>query len=104
MTGRLFPIAPGHPDVSHEAYPPAVADRWETVLDYVRATAAEYRDDGWEVTEVHTGDVTRLTDDPFGFDVLAPDNEFDELEAIVDAVTSTEPASIRPTTGASGFS
>jgi len=67
--------------------PPVVADRWEELLDDARATAAEYRDAGWEPLLVHTGDVTPLADDRFGLDVLAPDDEYDALEAFVDGVT-----------------
>lgn len=67
-----------------DAYPSAVADRWDDLLEDARATAAEYREDGWDVLVLHPGDVTPLTDDPFGLDVLAPDNEFEELRTVVD--------------------
>lgn len=89
--------------MSREEYPPAVADRWETVLDDVRATAAEYRDDRWEVLVIHTGDVTPLTDDPFGLDVLAPDDEFDDLAALVDTVTFDQTSVYRADDGGVRF-
>lgn len=73
-----------------DGYPPAVADRWDDVLADARATAAEYRDRGWTVTVIHPGDVTVLTDDPFGLDVLAPDGEFADLEAAVDRASFEE--------------
>ena len=69
-----------------DEYPPVVADRWEDVLADASATAAEYREEGWAVLELHPGDVTPLTDDPFGFDVLAPDDEFADLRAAVEDV------------------
>lgn len=67
-----------------DAYPQAVADRWETLLADAAATAAEYREEGWDVLVVHPGDVTPLTDDPFGLDVLAPSDEFETLEELVE--------------------
>ena len=70
-----------------DEYPPAVADRWDDVLADARATAAEYREDGWDVLELHPGDVTPLLEDPFGLDVLAPDNEFEDLTAVVEGIT-----------------
>ncbi|WP_152039812.1 DUF7529 family protein [Salinigranum salinum] len=64
-------------------------DRWEAVLDDMEATAADYRDEGWTVVELHPGDVTplppatggdALADDRVGLDVLVPDNEFETVE------------------------
>lgn len=57
-----------------------VVEPWEAVMEDMEATAAEYREDGFSVIELHPGDVT-ITDEP-GFDVLVPDDEYDELEAI----------------------
>lgn len=65
--------------------PPVVADRWEDLLSDARATAAEYREEGWDSLLVHTGDVTPLAGDDgdrFGLDVLAPDDEYARLEAL----------------------
>lgn len=70
-----------------DEYPPAVADRWEDLLGDAQATAAEYRKKGWDVLALHPGDVTPLTDDPFGLDVLAPSNEFDDLQDLVEDLT-----------------
>jgi hypothetical protein len=67
--------------------PPAVADRWQELLEDADAIAAEYRDDGWETLVVHPGDVTPVTGDPFGLDVLAPGDEFEALEALVETAT-----------------
>lgn len=63
-----------------------MADRWDDVLADASATAAEYREDGWDVLELHPGDVTPLTDDTAGFDVLAPDNEFADLREVVEGL------------------
>lgn len=67
--------------------PPAVADRWQELLADADATAAEYREADWETLVVTPGDVTPLDGDPFGLDVLAPGDEFEALEALVDDVT-----------------
>lgn len=67
-----------------DEYPPAVADRWEELLADATATAEELREDGWDVLVLHPGDVTPLFEDRFGLDVLAPSDEFDELEALVE--------------------
>ena len=67
--------------------PPAVADRWQELLADAEATAAEYREAGWETLVVKPGDVTPLDGDPFGLDVLAPGDEFEALEALVEDVT-----------------
>jgi hypothetical protein len=67
--------------------PSAVTDRWQELLEDADAIAAEYRDDGWETLVVHPGDVTPVTGDPFGLDVLAPGDEFETLEALVEAAT-----------------
>ena len=67
--------------------PSAVADRWQELLADADATAAEYREAGWETLVVTPGDVTPLDGDPFGLDVLAPGDEVEALEALVDDVT-----------------
>lgn len=67
-----------------------VIGHWEAVIDDMEATAAEYREAGWTVIELHPGDVTVLDDDLVGFDVLIPDDEFDRLETTVDDATLDE--------------
>ena len=50
------------------------------------ATAEEYREEGYDVVELHPGDVTPLADGRL--DVLVPNNEFDRLrETVTDAMT-----------------
>ncbi|MFC6725160.1 hypothetical protein ACFQE1_12435 [Halobium palmae] len=38
-------------------------DAWERVVDDMEATAAEYREEGWETLELHPGDVTPIPHD-----------------------------------------
>lgn len=87
MISGLLPLQSPEKDVSSERpdeYPPAVADRWEALLEDSQATAAEYRDQSWDVLVIHPGDVTPLTDDPFGLDVLVPSSEFEALQDLVE--------------------
>lgn len=49
-------------------------------MDDVAATADEFRDRGWDVLELHPGDVTVVSRERRGFDVLVPDDEFERLE------------------------
>ncbi|WP_121823649.1 DUF7529 family protein [Halostella salina] len=62
-----------------------VPDFWDEVVDDMEATAAEYRENGWEPIEVHPGDITPLPPDHerFGLDVLVPDDEFETVSAAV---------------------
>jgi hypothetical protein len=61
--------------------PDAVADHWNELLADARATAAEYRDRGWDVLLIHTADATVVDAE---LDVLAPDNEYDDLTELAD--------------------
>lgn len=70
-----------------ETPPQAVAERWEELLGDADEIAEEYVEDGWEALVVHAGDVTPRTGDPFGLDVLAPGDEFEALEELVEDVT-----------------
>ncbi|ESP87537.1 DUF7529 family protein [Candidatus Halobonum tyrrellensis] len=76
-------MAGSHPLVGVEEF-------WEEVTDETEATAAEYRDAGWEVVTLHPGDVTALPtasadaeSDRVGLDVLVPNDEFDAVEDLV---------------------
>lgn len=58
--------------------PGSAVDRmWEEFMEDVAATAAEYREAGWETIECHPGDVAPLGPDAdrLGLDVLVPDSE-----------------------------
>lgn len=63
----------------------AIREHWDDMLDDMAATAAEFREAGWEVLELHPGDVTVVTQRQRGFDVLLPDDEFEDLRAWVEA-------------------
>jgi hypothetical protein len=88
--------APGRAGGGEDHPLAGIVDRWEAVIDDMEATAAEYRERGWTVVELHPGDVTplpparggeALDDDRVGLDVLVPDNEFEAVEAETDEAT-----------------
>lgn len=62
---------------------------WDQVVADMEATAADYEDRGWETLQLHPGDVAVVTpgeyEDRTGLDVLVPDDEYEQLEAAVDA-------------------
>ncbi|WP_276299216.1 DUF7529 family protein [Halorussus lipolyticus] len=63
------------------------AEFWDDIVSDMEATADEYEADGWDTLQLHPGDVTALVpdedDERFGIDVLVPDDEFGELEALL---------------------
>ncbi|MFC7175820.1 DUF7529 family protein [Halosegnis marinus] len=63
----------------------AIREHWDDLLDDMAATAAEFREAGWDVLELHPGDVTVVTERQRGFDVLLPDDEFERLHKWVEA-------------------
>lgn len=71
-------------------------DIWEGVVEDMEATAAEYREEGWETLELHPGDVTALpaveerVDGRFGLDVLVPGDEYEALSELVAGATFDE--------------
>jgi hypothetical protein len=68
---------------------------WERVVEDMAATADEYRERGWDAVEIHPGDVLVATDDRRpGFEVLAPDDEFDRAAAAIDDGDGFESASV----------
>lgn len=68
----------------HGSGPPsAVGERWQELLVDADGIAADYAAEGWETLVVPTGDVTPLSGDPFGLDVLAPGDVFEALEELV---------------------
>ncbi|WP_276280381.1 DUF7529 family protein [Halorussus caseinilyticus] len=68
------------------------AEFWDDILADMEATAEEYETDGWDTLQLHPGDVTALVpdehDDRFGLDVLAPDDEFEELQGLLEGDAS----------------
>lgn len=69
--------------------PVEVAGRWETLFEDMAVTAEELRAEGFDVVTVHAGDCTPLSDE-LAFDVLAPGDEFHELETLVQTGTQLE--------------
>jgi hypothetical protein len=64
-----------------------VMGRWEEVIDDMEVTAEEYRAEGWEVLELHPGDITVLNDERYGLDVLVPSDEYEEVETLATEAT-----------------
>lgn len=65
----------------------AVVEHWPGLVADLADLADAYRERGWDVHEIHPGDVTVLAGEDatrHGFDVLAPDDEFDPVAAVVD--------------------
>lgn len=60
----------------------AVQEHWSDLLEDMAATAEGFREQGWEVLELHPGDVT-VDSEALALDVLVPDNEFERLEGMV---------------------
>jgi len=81
-----------HVDVDPEERRPVdgVIDNWDAVISDMEATAEEYRAEGWEVLELHPGDVTALTGDHatvdrYGLDLVVPGDEAERVRELVEA-------------------
>ena len=64
-----------------------VMDVWEEVIADMEATAEAYREEGWRVLAIHPGDVASPDGEQtgrWGLDVLVPDDEFEELEHLIE--------------------
>lgn len=66
----------------------AVTEHWGEVIDEMADRAAAYREDGVDAVEIHPGDVAVVgvgDHDPgrVGFDVVAPDDEFERLRSVL---------------------
>lgn len=62
-------------------------DVWDEVIADMEATAETYRDEGWQVLEIHPGDVAAPDGEQggrWGLDVLVPGDEFEELERLIE--------------------
>jgi len=62
-----------------------LGERWQRVFDDTEATAAEYRDRGWEAIALHPGDVNPIADEA-RLHVLLPGSEFDEADELLSGV------------------
>lgn len=71
-----------------EQGPPSELDSyWKALLAEADELGAEYEDDGWEVLVIHPGDVTPIDGEDFGLDVLAPGDEFEAVEELLEQAT-----------------
>jgi hypothetical protein len=72
-----------------ETGPPAeVMATWETIIEDMEATADEYESVGWTTVQIHPGDVQLVaggSDSRTGLDVLVPDNEYREVESLLES-------------------
>lgn len=83
--------------------PEELEDSWHAFIDDLETTAAEHRSRGYDVVEIHPGDVVPL-DDRVALDVLAPGDEFDRLRSFVDAGFAPDTFSVyRASEGAMTF-
>jgi hypothetical protein len=64
--------------------PEGVADQWDELVADADAMAERYRAEGWTALVVTTRDVAVLDGEPFGLDVLAPGEEYERLERLVE--------------------
>lgn len=90
------PAGGGPPFVDAEA---AFRQHWDDIVADMAATAAELRDEGRQVLELHPADVTVVARDRRGFDVLVPDDEFEQLRTWVDAAAFPDHRVYRADTG-----
>lgn len=83
----------------------ALLDRWADVEADLEATANELEAEGWSTIPLHAGDVTtRPTGDHPGLDVMVPGNEFEAIQAELEAGTSfNETAVFRSAAGGVAF-
>ena len=78
------------PDPEEQLPPEGVLANWDTVVEDAAATADEYRDAGWEVLELHPGDVTPMSGehenvDRYGLDLVVPAEDARRVHDLVTA-------------------
>jgi len=85
------------PDPDRPMANQAAMANWETVIEDMDATAAEYEAAGWDTLQIHPGDVAVLDgegDVGPGFDVVVPDPEFADLVAVFADGTEVDEVSV----------
>jgi hypothetical protein len=68
--------------------PAGVVANWETIVEDMEVTADEYESAGWEVVQIHPGDVQMVadgTDGRTGLNLLVPDNEYREIKTLMES-------------------
>lgn len=78
------------------------ASSWSAFMDDLHTTAEEYRDRGYEVVEIHTGDVVALPDNA-AIDILAPGDEFETLQTLMNDFEIDEYSVFTADVGSSRF-
>ncbi|MFC7167078.1 DUF7529 family protein [Halospeciosus flavus] len=77
---------------SENAGVPASLGAWDAVVGDMESTADAYEEAGWETLQCHPGDVTVVTDEEGEttphVDVLLPDNEYADVEALLESGVS----------------
>lgn len=64
---------------------------WDAVIGDMESTASAYEAEGWRAVVCHPGDVTLIQgEERVGVDVLLPDDEYAEIESLVEAATFDE--------------
>ncbi|MFC6836948.1 DUF7529 family protein [Halomarina ordinaria] len=71
---------------------------WERVIEDMHATGETYREDGYDVVELHPGDVT-VVDDGSGFDLVVSGEEFAAVQSMVADASLTETEVFRAVEG-----
>ncbi|MFB6360480.1 MAG: hypothetical protein ABEH59_04075 [Halobacteriales archaeon] len=74
--------------MDHDLPSESLSEHWEDLEADLEATARELEADGWTTVTLHPGDVTtriREAESDSGLDVMVADNEFDRLEAELEA-------------------
>ena len=63
---------------------------WETILEEMEGMAEEYDTAGWETVVLHPGDIQMVSSESVkpGLDVLIPDDEYRELETVLESDVS----------------
>lgn len=64
---------------------------WDAVVGDMESTASAYEAEGWKAVVCHPGDVTIIQgEERRGVDVLLPDDEYAEIESLVEAAEFDE--------------
>lgn len=66
--------------------PSTVSKRWAELIEDCSETGSAYQSNDWEVVIVDSGDVSTITNEPIGLDVLAPSEQVEELESVTQSV------------------
>jgi hypothetical protein len=75
-------------------------EHWDELMGDAAATAEIYREEGWDVLELHPTDAAALTDtEAPGIEVTVPTDEFERLDSLVESGRFAEYEVYRAETG-----